>query len=267
VKGNPYGKKEIMDKSPLSHLLDLAQQREDVERSIIKGVARAKAEGNSWQAIANVVGGTKQAAQQRYGKAIEPLQQQGKYECSCGWTIVYPGWEAEEATEDISEHQDMHMMEDERDDYGTEPAEFTELDKAQHGTPERKAAAIAAFNEATAKANQENPWEEPTTSQLAAKTATKLDDTAPATYEYDWQDPTPRRTAAAPVDVEDDVTRVESGELDTAGNTIDWSGTGAPTCRYCNKTHHYDGKGKNLYFWIYPGCNPTHRDRTQHKTN
>jgi hypothetical protein len=130
-------------------------------------------------------------------------------------------------------------------------------------------------------------------SQLENETTTDLDAEAPATceahgythkftscedaaaptkdekpvYEYDWQNPEPRRTAAPLVDVEDDVDRVESGELDTEGATIDWTGLGAPRCLYCGKTHHYDGKGKNLYFWIYPGCTPTHRDRSQHKTN
>src|SRR4051812_33084552 len=101
--------------NPLTELLELAQKKEDLEEQILFKVAKARAENHSWQKIANVIGGTKQAAQQRYGKAIErdQLLEQGKYECSCGWNIVYPGWESREALEDITDHERMH--EDEAD--------------------------------------------------------------------------------------------------------------------------------------------------------
>lgn len=260
--------------NPLKELLELAQKREELERQTLKTVAKARAEKHSWQAIANVIGGTKQAAQQRYGKAVEPLMEQGKYDCSCGWTIVYPGWEAEEATEDITDHERMHEDEHERDEYGTEPANLEAAEEATGQLP----AETAIFLDGTAPAKPFRPgldlWTETpnidAAEQAAApKMAEGTSKHAPALdrmdYEYEWQNPEPRRTAAPWVeldhDSEADMDRVESGELDTGGNTIDWSGRGAPQCLYCGKTHHYEGKGRNRYFWIYPGCNPTHRDR------
>lgn len=64
-----------MEKSPLSQLLDLAGQKEQIEADMRSAVAQARAEGASWQAIANKIGGTKQAAQQKYSgpKAEEKL--------------------------------------------------------------------------------------------------------------------------------------------------------------------------------------------------
>ena len=59
--------------NPLSDLLELAQQREDLDEKILRTVAAARNAGASWQTIANKIGGTKQAAQQRYGKLIATL--------------------------------------------------------------------------------------------------------------------------------------------------------------------------------------------------
>lgn len=216
--------------NPLKRLLELAQQKEDLEAAMRRTVAEARLEKHSWQAIANVIGGTKQAAQQKYSgqKAADRL--------------------------------------------------LADQVAAHHAEDSAKLAEYAAKREAAAAAESTDAG------QLDGQTAIFLDGTVPAPEDgtdefagahataaailakeaaakYDWQDPTPRRTAAAPVNVEDDLTRVESGELDTAGNTIDWTGRGAPKCYYCGKTHHYEGKGRSRYFWIYPGCNPTHRDR------
>lgn len=222
-----------MEKSPLSQLLGLAQQREDVERDILRNVAKARGNGSSWQEIANVIGGTKQAAQQRYGKAVEPLLENGKYECSCGWTIVYPMFEATEARADIDDHEMSHELDemndsvitdngDGRDDYGTLAIEL---------------------------------------SQLAGEPAIFLDGSTPAIFR-------PQRTDAPQADRDEDETmnRIEAGELDTEGFTIDWSQKlKNGICPKCSMTHHYEGKGRNLYFWIGPECTPTHRDDSQHR--
>jgi hypothetical protein len=225
-----------MEKNPIKQLLELAQQREDVERGIRAAVAQARADKHSWQAIANAIGGTKQAAQQRYSgqKAAEQLlaDQVAKHHA--------------EDTAKLAEYAAQRETA-ERDEFGTVPADLGQLP-----------AETAIFLDGTAPAPEDRDANLSDGGRAMQDLYNEQEAGAP---EYDWQNPEPRRTAAAPVDVEDDLSRIETGELDTAGNTIDWTGRGAPKCLWCGKTHHYDGKGSKRYFWIGPGCNPTHRDR------
>lgn len=68
--------------------------------------------------------------------------EQLSYDCRCGWTIVYPENEACEAMQDIYDHDEMHRIEDEReeankpaqdalDQYGPSEATRRFHDKAQ----------------------------------------------------------------------------------------------------------------------------------------
>ncbi|MCW2787153.1 MAG: hypothetical protein JWP74_3670 [Marmoricola sp.] len=49
-------------------LADLARKRDSIERTIAAIVLYRRAAGDSWRAIADALGVSKQAAQQRYGK-------------------------------------------------------------------------------------------------------------------------------------------------------------------------------------------------------
>lgn len=208
--------------NPLKELLELANQKESLEAKTLRTVAAARKEGHSWQAIANVIGGTKQAAQQRYGKAI--LLPEVQSQAASVWTAT-PELDGQTSIEEVGQ---------------LENETATKLDEVSR--PKDQPDEFAGCHATASKILN---------SERAAKEGREL---------HDFEDPTPRRTAAPTVDVEDDLTRVETGELDTAGDTIDWTGGKAGRCLYCNKTHHYEGKGRSRYFWIYPGCNPTHRD-------
>lgn len=54
---------------PLMELEHYADLLEDVERLMTAAVTNARAQGKSWAAIGNVIGVTRQAAQQRYAPA------------------------------------------------------------------------------------------------------------------------------------------------------------------------------------------------------
>lgn len=210
--------------NPLKELLELANQKESLEAKTLRAVAAARQDGHSWQAIANVIGGTKQAAQQRYGKAVLLPEVQAQAKDSI-WTAT-PELDGQTSIEEVGQ-------------LGNETA--TQLDAVSRPTaqPDEFAGCHATASKIL-------------NTERAAKEGREL---------YEFEDPTPRRTDAPTVDVEDDLDRVETGELDTAGDTIDWTTKQKPMrCLYCQKTHHYEGKGRNRYFWIYPGCNPTHRD-------
>lgn len=71
MKGRTTRKKDSM-KSELSQLLELAAQKEALEVATWKAVMAARATGASWGDIAQRLGGTRQAAQQKYGKGTPP---------------------------------------------------------------------------------------------------------------------------------------------------------------------------------------------------
>lgn len=52
----------------MQQLLQLAEARDAIDAAIGTLVATARADGESWQKIAHKIGGTKQGAQQRYGR-------------------------------------------------------------------------------------------------------------------------------------------------------------------------------------------------------
>lgn len=57
-----------VDSSALQRIIELVEQRAAVDRELTEAVANARRAGHSWSKIAVMLGVTKQAAQQRYGK-------------------------------------------------------------------------------------------------------------------------------------------------------------------------------------------------------
>lgn len=57
-----------VDSSALQRITELADQRAAVDGELTEAVANARRAGHSWSKIAIMLGVTKQAAQQRYGK-------------------------------------------------------------------------------------------------------------------------------------------------------------------------------------------------------
>ena len=55
----------------LDDLREAIRERDQVELTITEIVAAARREGHSWATIAQMIGVTRQAAQQRYGKPLE----------------------------------------------------------------------------------------------------------------------------------------------------------------------------------------------------
>lgn len=62
-------------------------KRDDADKGIATWVRAAKQAGATWQAIGDVLGVTKQRAQQKYAAlAAEP----DRYTCNCGWSHIIP---------------------------------------------------------------------------------------------------------------------------------------------------------------------------------
>ena len=104
----------------LAQLAALAELRDQLEILTGETARAAQGAGASWAEIGGRLGRTKQAAQQRYAVKNK------RYDCSCGWTIVWPPFDAEGAADDIADHRLMHEDEDElaadaveRDEFGT----------------------------------------------------------------------------------------------------------------------------------------------------
>jgi hypothetical protein len=221
--------------NPIKELLELAEQKENIEKAMRAGVAKARENGSSWQAIANVIGGTKQAAQQKYGteKAAAQL---------------------------LADQVEEHRKEDR-----AKLAEYAAKREEAAGQLEGQTAIFIDAQVPATEAEDEFAGARATANRiLAAEAAAKAAKKAAKTIT------TPHRTDApqADKDADDTMDRIESGELDTEGFTIDWTAGGKlkdGRCAKCSMTHHYEGKGRNLYFWIGPECNPTHRDTTQHR--
>lgn len=55
-----------------------------------------------------------------------------------------------------------------------------------------------------------------------------------------------------------------AGDLDTAGNAVDWTQEKPRKCPFCECTGHWT-RGTPGIFWLYPGCQPTTKDAT-HRT-
>lgn len=60
---------EEVDTSSLRALVEIADRGRAVERDLPPAVAKARADGWSWAVIGEMLGVSKQAAQQRYGRA------------------------------------------------------------------------------------------------------------------------------------------------------------------------------------------------------
>lgn len=55
-----------------------------------------------------------------------------------------------------------------------------------------------------------------------------------------------------------------AGDLDTAGNAVDWTQEKPRKCPFCECTGHWT-RGTPGMFWLYPGCRPTTKD-AKHRT-
>ena len=60
-----------MNKFILDELSGAIRERKQIEKTIAEIVATARRQGHSWELIARMLGVTRQAAQQRYGRQVE----------------------------------------------------------------------------------------------------------------------------------------------------------------------------------------------------
>jgi hypothetical protein len=236
--------------NPLNELLELANQKEELEYKMRKLVVEARNEGHSWQTIANKIGGTKQAAQQKYGKAVTAAEEQAK------WRAANP--EAAAAARARGEAEAARVL-----------AEIDAKLDAKYGDQLEGQTAIFIDAEVPAPAAEDDIEAKLAAAHATADRILAAEAAAKAAKKAAKSITTPHRTDApqADKDADDTMDRIESGELDTEGFTIDWNAEKLKNgiCPKCSMTHHYEGKGRNLYFWIGPECNPTHRDTTQHR--
>lgn len=70
-----YSNEDTRD-TPRATLSQLAHARATVEAALTETVEAARADGMTWAQIAGEIGGTRQAAQQRYGNRPEPAPAQ-----------------------------------------------------------------------------------------------------------------------------------------------------------------------------------------------
>jgi hypothetical protein len=210
-------------KEAITHLL--AMQKALVFQTEM-AIAQAKRTGASWAEIAELVGGSRQAAQQRYATMVDyqdyiatkGLGHQDELDPS-RWHVTTLDVATPEALGGTAKNVFDHSE--------------TEKPKAP-ATPERQA--------------KIDNTKAPAIELIDGQTHVHDDDCAVCTG-HPEDDPSRRGDFRA-------------GKLDSSGLPVDWEDNPHQKCLHCGMPTHFNQSKKK--FWFYPGCAPTIRDNAKY---
>lgn len=224
------------------------EKRDDADKAIANWVRAAKRAGATWQAIGDVLGVTKQRAQQKYGAmAAEP----NRYTCNCGWSHIIPE-DAEGITREtavVLEHIDTQHPELKAPARLAAVRECTATDSHQPGTPsifsDAQSPATPRMTAGTSNFSDAQP---PAKSPRTAGTS------KPAPAPDEFRDPRPEFVLRS------------AGKID--GTAQPGTGKGPHQCPRCGNHNHKTSKPDAIRAYL--DCTPTKydpQDITDHLNN